>query len=81
MDLINNKSELVSYLTTKQIASKAPPKTVMVTAAVRRKVLTDEMQGKFIQKGAVHRLDFEPMGGGVYKAFIKGPTKGYGRAK
>lgn len=70
-ELIKNKEDLVSYLTTKKICSKYPPKSVMVTTKLRKEVLTDELQGKFIHNGLVRDLCFEGIGGGVYKAYIK----------
>lgn len=70
-ELIQNKAELISYLTTKQIASKEPPKSVNVTTKLRRIVMTDEMQGKFIHKGSSKTFEFKSVGGGVYVASIK----------
>jgi hypothetical protein len=69
-DLITTKAELISYLTTKQIASKEPPKFVFVKTKVRADIMTDETQGTFIHKGRVMRFNFESVGGGVWKASI-----------
>lgn len=69
-ELTTNKDDLISYLTTKKIASNKPPESVMVTTSLRRKVLTDEMQGYFIHKGKHSKFDFKSIGGGVYKASI-----------
>ena len=69
-ELITNKQDLISYLTTKKIASRKPPESVMVTTSLRRKILTDEMQGYFIHNGKHSRFHFESIGGGVYRASI-----------
>lgn len=69
-ELITNKEDLISYLTTKKIASSKPPESVMVTTSLRRKVLTDEMQGRFIHNGKYSTIEFKSIGGGVYKASI-----------
>lgn len=68
--LIQTKEDLISYLTTKQITSKSPPTKVNVTTKLRRDVLTDELQGKFIQGGKVRQFKFKSIGGGVYEASI-----------
>lgn len=70
MELIKNKDDLISYLTTKRIASKSPPSSVMVTTKLRRIVLTDVHQGAFILHGMHRNVEFKSIGGGVYKAFI-----------
>jgi hypothetical protein len=70
-ELIRTKEELISYLTTRQIASKEPPKSVNVTTGLRKLVLTDERQGTFISKGCVREFEFKSLGGGVYLASIK----------
>ena len=70
-ELIRTKEELISYLTTKQIASKEPPKTVNVSTGLRKSVLTGERQGTFISKGCVREFEFKNLGGGVYLASIK----------
>lgn len=69
-ELITSKEDLISYLTTKKIASSEPPRNVMVTSILRRKVLTDERQGRFIHKGRWSRFEFKSIGGGVYEASI-----------
>jgi hypothetical protein len=70
-ELIQSKQDLIEYLTTKKVASKEPPKTVNVTTKLRRIVMTDEMQGKFIHKGTFKRFVFKSLGGGVYSAEIE----------
>lgn len=70
-ELIRHKQDLIEYLTTKRIASKNPPEHVNVTSALRKSVLTDEMQGFFIYKGRHTEFDFKNLGGGVYRASIK----------
>ena len=70
-ELIENKEDLISYLTTKQIASKEPPKSVNVSTRLRRVVMTDEMQGRFVYKGSIREFVFSNLGGGVYSASIK----------
>lgn len=70
-ELIKSKEDLISYLTTKQIASKEPPKSVNVTTNLRKLVMTDELQGKFIHKGLSKRFVFKSLGGGVYSAEIE----------
>ena len=70
-ELIRTREELISYLTTKQIASKEPPKSVNVTAGLRKLVLTGERQGTFINRGCVRQFEFKNLGGGVYLASIK----------
>lgn len=69
-ELITSKEDLVRYLTTKKIASSEPPRSVMVTSILRRKVLTDERQGRFIHKGRWYEFEFKSIGGGVYVASI-----------
>ena len=69
-ELITSKADLISYLTTKKIASTKPPESVMVTTSLRRSILTDEMQGCFIHNGIHSKFDFKSIGGGVYKASI-----------
>jgi len=49
---------------------------VCVTSAVRRDVLTDDRQGKIILKGAVRRIQFKNLGGGVYRAYIEAAEAG-----
>jgi hypothetical protein len=71
-DLIQSKGELISYLTTKQIANKYPPVSVNVTTALRKTILTDADQGRFINKGESKSIEFKSIGGGVYVASIKG---------
>ena len=70
-ELIQTKSDLISYLTTKQIASKNPPINVNVTTALRKMVLTDNDQGRFINNGESKTIEFKSIGGGVYVASIK----------
>lgn len=70
-ELIRNKQDLISYLTTKKIASKNMPEYVNVTSQLRKSVLTDESQGSFIYKGRHTQFDFKNLGGGVYRASIK----------
>lgn len=70
-ELIQTKEDLISYLTTKKIASKCPPVSVNVTAKLRKIVLTDENQGRFIHCGAVKEFEFKSISGGVYVASIK----------
>lgn len=70
-ELIRHKQDLIEYLTTKRKASKNPPEHVNVTSALRKSVLTDELQGAFIYKGRHTEFDFENLGGGVYRASIK----------
>ncbi len=74
-ELIKTREDLISYLTTKKIASKNPPQSVIVTTKLRRLIMTDENQGRFIHKGMHMRFGFESLGGGVYKAFIAKPLK------
>lgn len=69
-ELIQSKEDLISYLTSKQICSKSPPKSALVSTRLRRIVMTDELQGKFIFKGSVKRFEFKSIGGGVYEASI-----------
>ena len=70
-ELIKSKQDLIDYLTSKQVASKEPPKSVYVTAALRRLIMTDEKQGRFVHKGRVKRFEFKNLGGGVYLAEIE----------
>ena len=70
-ELIQTKQDLIDYLTTKQIASKEPPKSVNVTTRLRRIVMTDELQGRFIHRGLSKRFIFKSLGGGVYSAEIE----------
>ena len=74
-ELIQNIDELKSYLTTRKLCSKLPPKSVMVSGKIRKEFLTSEKQGCFIDNGRTKRIQFVPLGGGVYEAFIK--TKDY----
>ena len=69
--LIRSKEELVSYLTTKLVASKLPPESVNVTTKIRREVMTDELQGRFVLAGRYKKLKFKSLGGGVYLASIE----------
>ena len=69
-ELIQSKEDLIQYLTTKRIASKSPPESVNVTTKLRRVVMTDESQGKFVHKGRVRQFVFKSLGGGVYSASI-----------
>ena len=70
-ELIQSKQDLMEYLTTKQVASKHPPESVNVTTSLRRVVMTDEMQCKFIHKGEIRIFGFKSLGGGVYSAYIE----------
>ena len=70
-ELIQTKECLVHYLTTKQIASKYPPKSANVTSRLRKLVMTDDLQGKFSHNGKVKKLKFDSLGGGVYAASIE----------
>lgn len=69
-ELIQSKEDLISYLTTKKLASKSLPDSVNVSTRIRRIIMTDEMQGKFVHNGRVRMFKFESLGGGVYKAYI-----------
>ena len=69
-ELIQSREDLIFYLTNKQIASKEPPKSVNVTTRLRRVIMTDEMQGRFIHKGTSKLFEFKSVGGGVYQASI-----------
>jgi hypothetical protein len=69
-ELIQNKADLIAYLTTKELARKEPPKSVYVTAALRKLIMTDETQGRFVHNGLVKEFKFESIGGGVYMASI-----------
>jgi hypothetical protein len=70
-ELIKTVGELVSYLTTRKLCSKTPPESVMVSGKIRKEVLTSENQGWFSHNGTIGVIEFESLGGGVYKAFIK----------
>lgn len=70
-ELIQDKEDLIFYLTTNQIASKNPPASVNVTASIRKSIMTDGLQGKFIHKGRSRQFEFKNLGGGVYQASIK----------
>jgi hypothetical protein len=67
---IQNREDLIHYLTTKQVARKTPPTSVNVTTKIRRLILTGEMQGKFVDAGTVKRFKFDSIGGGVYEASV-----------
>ena len=71
-ELIQDKEDLIYYLTTKRIASKLPPESVNVTSKLRKSILTEVLQGEFIHKGRIRRFEFKNLGGGVYSAHIKG---------
>jgi len=70
-EFIQSKEELISYLTTKRLCRKTPPDSVNVTAKIRREVMTDEKQGRFVVDGSHKLLKFENAGGGVYIASIQ----------
>ena len=70
-ELIQNKEDLISYLTSKQLCRKTPPDSVNVTSRLRREVMTDETQGWFIVGGAHKKFKFENAGGGVFIASIQ----------
>lgn len=70
-EAVSTKEELINYLTTKPLAKKEPPNSVYVTGKVRKEILTDEQQGKFIYKGSVVMIGFKNLGGGVYEAYIE----------
>jgi len=70
-ELIQNIEELKSYLTTRKLCSKLPPKSVMVSGKIRKEFLTSKNQGCFIHNGCTNRIEFVPLGGGVYEAFIE----------
>ena len=44
---------------------------VMVTAKVRKEYLTSDYQGKITIDGIVWKIEFQNLGGGVYRAFLK----------
>ena len=69
-DLIQNKKELISYLTSNKLCSRKPPDSVNVSTKLRREVMTDETQGWFVIDGTHKKLKFENAGGGVYIASI-----------
>jgi hypothetical protein len=69
-ELIQNKADLIAYLTTKKLARKEPPKSVNVTASLRKLIMTDENQGRFVHNGLVKEFQFKSIGGGVYMASI-----------
>lgn len=70
MELIKNKEDLIWYLTTPTGISKRIPTTVNVTSELRKKILTDHLQGYFILKGCRMKFGFKNLGGGVWSAFI-----------
>ena len=70
-ELIQSKDDLITYLTTKALASNSPPISVNVTTKLRRDVMTDENQGRFSHDGKIKLLKFENAGGGVYIASIR----------
>ncbi len=43
---------------------------ICVTTTVRREILTSDRQGKIIVKGSVRTIEFETLGGGVYRAYL-----------
>ena len=46
-------------------------KGVFVGTKIRRNVFVDERQGKIILDGQVKEINFEAIGGGVYRAYIE----------
>jgi hypothetical protein len=74
-ELIQTRMGLLAYLTTAQIASKNPPRSVNVSALLRRQILTGPEQGKIIHEGEGHIFRFKSIGGGVYEASLANPRK------
>jgi hypothetical protein len=74
-ELIQTRMELFSYLTTAQIASKNPPKSVNVSTLLRRQILTGPEQGKIIHNGTPKVFKFKSIGGGVYEASLESYIK------
>lgn len=74
-ELITSKADLISYLTTKKIASKHPPESVYVSTKLRKQILIGEDQGGFIHKGLHMEFEFTNKGGGVYEAKLKDRSK------
>lgn len=69
-DMFKNGEELYKFFTDNQKNSKIMNEKPMVSTKVRKDVLVDERQGKLIINGTVMRINFENIGGGVYKAFL-----------
>lgn len=69
--LIQTKEDLIHYLTSKRICNRNPPESVNVTSQLRKKVMTGDLQCRFIHKGRVREFEFKSLGGGVYSASIK----------
>jgi len=69
-ELIQSTEDLIEILTQKQLCSSELRKSVNVTSKLRRIVLTDVGQGRFIHNGIFHEFNFTNLGGGVYNVTI-----------
>lgn len=43
---------------------------LFVDAGIRREILTGENQGRIILQGKIREIQFENLGGGVYRTFL-----------
>jgi hypothetical protein len=68
---LNEHFFLIARHQSKERATKLLNDGVMVDGKVRKEVLTSIEQGKIILEGRVLKIQFENLGGGVYRAFVE----------
>ena len=68
--LIQSQDDLREYFFNIRRDRIAMDKGVMVTAGIRREILTSIEQGKIMLEGRVFRIGFDNLTGGVYLAKI-----------
>ncbi len=71
--MLKNGDELIEWflaLASDPRAESKWHKGVCVSAKIRREILTCGRQGKLIVRGNVRAIQFENLGGGVYRAYL-----------
>lgn len=67
---IQTPDELKEYFFNVRKIESRLTEGIMVLTSIRKEILTDINQGKMILDGRVEKINFENMGGGVYRAYI-----------
>ena len=73
--LIKSADHLKQFFIELRRVKEAQVRGVLVSSNVRREFMLGSDQGKMVLNGTVQAIHFEPMGGGIYRAYIQpGPV-------
>lgn len=70
-DELNEHFFIIARKQNKERAIKLLNDGVMINGKVRKEVLTSMEQGKITLEGRVLKIQFENLGGGVYRAYVE----------